>query len=182
MRISDLLVPLIAAGFVSVLGAGCGNGGGTSTGTGGSATSGTGGGGGSGGTSAGTGGASAGTGGAVGATGGTPGTGGAIGTGGAKSTGGTTGTGGSGAMTSGCGATPPALGASNPQMISVTDSTGALTQRQFYVSIPSDYDPSKSYRVIFAWHYAGGSAATLAGTGYSGGYYGVQPKLPEAIL
>jgi len=27
----------------------------------------------------------------------------------------------------------------------------------------------------------GGSAATLAGTGFSGGYYGVQPKLPEAI-
>jgi predicted esterase len=156
------------------------NGGGTLSGTGGNATSGTGG------TNSGTGGSVA-TGGTVGATGGTPGTGGtkstgsATGTGGAKSTGGAIGTGGSGAMTSGCGVTPPALGASNPQTINVTDSTGAVTARQFYVSIPSDYDPTKSYRLIFAWHYAGGTAATLAGTGYSGGYYGVQSKLPQAI-
>ena len=77
--------------------------------------------------------------------------------------------------------TPPTLGPSNPQTINVTDSKGTVTARQFYVSIPSDYAPSKSYRVIFAWHYAGGTAATLAGTGYSGGYYGVQSKLPESI-
>ena len=158
MRVCNLLVPMIA----SVLVAGCGNGGGTSTGTGGSATTG------SGGANAGTGGGQA-TGGAVGATGGTPGPGGA------------TGTGGSGTVTSGCGATPPALGPSNPQTINVTDSKGTVTARQFYVSIPSDYAPTKSYRLIFAWHYAGGTAAALAGTGFGGGYYGVQPKLPQAI-
>jgi poly(3-hydroxybutyrate) depolymerase len=84
-------------------------------------------------------------------------------------------------MSSGCGMTAPALGPSNPQTINVTDSKGTVTARQFYVTLPSDYDPTKSYRLIFAWHYAGGSAATLAGTGFSGGYYGVQPKLPEAI-
>ena len=157
MRISTLLATVLAAGFVSALGAGCGNGsGGTSTGTGGSATTG--------------------VGGAGGGTGGSLATGGAVGP-----TGGATGTGGSGTVTSGCGTAPPALGASNPQTINVTDSKGTVTARQFYVSIPSDYDPSKSYRVIFAWHYAGGTAATLAGTGFSGGYYGVQPKLPEAI-
>ena len=184
MRVSRLLAPVMAAGFVSLLVGGCGNGSsGTSPGSGGSLA----------------------TGGAVGATGGTPGTGGATATGGAKGTGGVTGTGGatatggakgtggvtgtggatatggSGVVTSGCGAPAPALGASNPQTINVTDSAGAVTARQFYVSIPTDYDPSKSYRVIFAWHYAGGTAATLAGAGYSGGYYGVQPKLPEAI-
>jgi predicted esterase len=154
--------------------------GGASTGTGGAATS-------TGGSSA-SGGAPAtgdatGTGGKV-ASGGTTGSGGKAGTGGTTGQGGSsgaTGTGGSGAMSSGCGATPPALGPSNPQTLNVTDSKGTVTARQFYVSIPSDYDATKPYRTIFAWHYAGGSAATLAGTGYSGGYYGVQPKLPEAI-
>ncbi|HVZ86619.1 MAG TPA: PHB depolymerase family esterase, partial [Polyangia bacterium] len=86
-----------------------------------------------------------------------------------------------GATSSGCGMTAPALGPSNPQTITVTDSTGASAARQFYVSIPADYDPTKAYPLVFAWHYAGGTAATLAGTGFSGGYYGVQPKLPEAI-
>ncbi len=176
MRVTPMFVRLVLAGFVSALATGCGNsGGGTSAGTGGSASTG------SGGAKTGTGGGSAtGTGGGS-ATGGTPGTGGATATGGAKSTGGAPGTGGSGTMTSGCSATPPALGPSNPQTINVTDSKGTVTARQFYVSIPTDYDATKAYRLIFAWHYAGGTAATLAGTGYSGGYYGVQPKLPEAI-
>jgi polyhydroxybutyrate depolymerase len=181
MRVSPIFFRLILAGLVSALAIGCGNSG-TSSGTGGSSSTG---GAGTGTGGAGTGGGNAtggtpGTGGGT-ATGGTPGTGGATGTGGTTSTGGGTGTGGSGSMTSGCGATPPALGSSNPQTINVTDSKGTVTARQFYVSIPSDYDPTKSYRLIFAWHYAGGSAATLAGTGFSGGYYGVQPKLPEAI-
>jgi polyhydroxybutyrate depolymerase len=183
MRARWVLVPLVITGFLSLATAGCGNSsGGTSSGTGGTASTGTGG------AKAGAGGSSA-SGGAPGS-GGTLSTGGAIGTGGKASTGGATGaggapgTGGSGAngtMTSGCGATPPALGPSNPQTINVTDSSGAATARQFYVSVPGDYDPSKPYRTIFAWHYAGGSAATLVGTGFSGGYYGVQPKLPEAI-
>jgi polyhydroxybutyrate depolymerase len=171
MRVRRVLVPLVVTGFVALAVGGCGNSnGGSSSGTGGSASSGTGG-------------AKTGTGGGS-ASGGAPGSGGETGSGGATSTGGATGTGGSGAngtMTSGCGATPPALGPSNPQTINVTDSSGATTARQFYVTIPGDYDPATPYRLIFAWHYAGGSAATLAGTGFSGGYYGVQPKLPEAI-
>jgi poly(3-hydroxybutyrate) depolymerase len=158
MRVSRVIVPLIVAGFVG----GCGNSsGGSSSGNGGNSASG----------------------GATGS-GGLSASGGATGTGGATATGGATGTGGSGAggtMTSGCGATPPALGPSNPQMLNVTDSKGTVTARQFYVTLPSDYDATKPYRTIFAWHYAGGSAATLAGTSYSGNYYGVQPKLPEAI-
>jgi polyhydroxybutyrate depolymerase len=161
MRVSRVIVPLVVTGLVSFGASGCGNSGGTSSGTGGS-------------TSTGTGGAQTGSGGITAS-------GGVTGTGGISATGGTTGTGGSGAMTSGCGATPPALGTSNPQTINVTDSKGTVTARQFYVSIPSDYNPATPYRLIFAWHYAGGSAATLAGTGFSGGYYGVQPKLPEAI-
>jgi polyhydroxybutyrate depolymerase len=162
MRVCRVLVPFVVVGLGSLAAGGCGNSNaGSSSGTGGSA--------------------SAGTGGATTGSGGVSTTGGATGTGGVSTTGGATGTGGSTTMTSGCGATPPALGPSNPQMLNVTDSKGTVTARQFYVSIPSDYDSTKPYRTIFAWHYAGGMAATLAGTGYSGGYYGVQPKLPEAI-
>ena len=166
MRVSRVLVPM-ALGLVSLAAGGCGNSG-SSAGTGGAT--------GNGGSSAS--GGTTGTGGK--ASGGTSGTGGSVSTGGTTGSGGATGTGG-GAMTNGCGATPPALGPSNPQMLNVTDSKGTVTARQFYVTLPSDYDPTKPYRLIFAWHYAGGSAATLAGTGYSGNYYGVQPKLPEAI-
>lgn len=175
MRARRVLAPLVITGVISFVVAGCGNssGGGSSSGTGGSASTGTGG--------AKTGaGDSPASGGTTGS-GGAPSTGGAPGTGGKASTGGATGTGGGGAMTSGCDATPPALGPSNPQTIDVTDGSGATAARQFYVTIPSDYDPTTPYRLIFAWHYAGGSAATLAGTGFSGGYYGVQPTLPEAI-
>ena len=155
MRLTPGLVPLAVVGFA--LAGGCGKGGdGASAGSGGAT---------------GTGGHATATGGATGTGGGT-----APGTGGGAAAG-TSG----GATSSGCGMTAPALGPSNPQTITVTDSTGASAARQFYVSIPADYDPTKAYPLVFAWHYAGGTAATLAGTGFSGGYYGVQPKLPEAI-
>jgi polyhydroxybutyrate depolymerase len=178
MRVCRVLVPLVVASFAALAGSGCGNNGSSSSGNGGSTSTGTGGQTASGGAT-GTGGVPT-TGGATG-TGGKVSTGGTTGGGGATTTGGATGTGGSGAMTSGCGATPPALGPSNPQMINVTDSKGTVTARQFYVSLPSDYSATTPYRTIFAWHYAGGTASALAATGYSGGYYGVQPKLPAAI-
>jgi polyhydroxybutyrate depolymerase len=96
---------------------------------------------------------------------------------------------------SGCGVAPPAVGPSNPQTINVTDNTGATIPRQFYVSVPSNYDPSRPYRLIFAWHYYSGSASGLAAIDSGGapdaatttgpppvpGYYGVQPLLPDAI-
>jgi polyhydroxybutyrate depolymerase len=100
-----------------------------------------------------------------------------------------------GTAKSGCGVAPPAVGPSNPQTINVTDSTGANTARQFYVSIPNNYDLSTPYRLIFAWHYYSGSAsglaaidsgdapdaATTTGPPPVPGYYGVQPLLPDAI-
>ncbi|HVY41308.1 MAG TPA: PHB depolymerase family esterase, partial [Polyangia bacterium] len=106
------------------------------------------------------------TGGSPGATGGTPGA---------------AGGGGPAVMSAGCGMAPPALGTANPQTINVTDDKGTAASRTFYVGLPSDYAPTKAYPVIFAWHYAGGMASTIAGTGYSGKYYGVQPLLPQAI-
>jgi dienelactone hydrolase len=96
---------------------------------------------------------------------------------------------------SGCGVSPVTVGPSNPQMIDVTDSTGAVAARQFYVLILSNYDPSKPYRLVCAWHYYGGNAAVPAALDSGGvpdaaasagpprvpGFYGVQPLLPDAI-
>jgi polyhydroxybutyrate depolymerase len=43
------------------------------------------------------------------------------------------------------------------------------TQRMYILKLPADYDPSKPYKLIFTWHYLGGSAATIARN-----YYGLE--------
>jgi len=60
---------------------------------------------------------------------------------------------------------------------------GTTMSRQFYFALPTGYAPTKAYRLIFAWHYAGGSAMTIASTtgGGVGRYYGMQPVLTDAI-
>jgi polyhydroxybutyrate depolymerase len=84
-------------------------------------------------------------------------------------------------MTAGCSATTwPQGGTANPQTIDVTNG-GTTMSRQFIFAVPSDYTPSKKYPLVFAWHYAGGSAAGIAGTTFGGRYYGIQPLLPQAI-
>ena len=45
--------------------------------------------------------------------------------------------------------------------------------REYILSVPSNYDPSHPYVLIFAWHPWGGSAQQVAGTGNSG-YYGLK--------
>lgn len=107
----------------------------------------------------------------------------AVGTGGAGTTGsGSTGAGGTDggvAPSSGCNATSwPTV---SPQMINVTDSRGNSLARELYFSLPSGYDSKQPLPLVFAWHYAGGQASTIAGTGFSGHYYGVQPLFPNAI-
>ena len=167
---SRALLWLAVLGIVSVIATSCGNGGssggsGRTSGTGGQAGAVTG--------TTGTGGAAPGTGGA------TPGTGGAAG----RATGGSTATGGGGALTStGCGMTPPALGTANPQMIDVTDNKGNVATRTFYVGLPGNYAASTPSRLIFAWHYAGGQASQIAGTGFAGNYYGLAPMLPAIYI
>lgn len=47
--------------------------------------------------------------------------------------------------------------------------------REYIVAVPSDYDPSKPYRLVFAWHPWGGSADQVAGMG-ANGYYGLQSQ------
>lgn len=183
MRVPHVLVPLVIAA-----GAACGSSSGTMSKLPGTA--------GAGGAAAGQGGASAGTSGTgvagraggAGTSGGKAGTNGVAGTNGAAGTNGSAGTNGgaagtSGASTAGCGlASPPAVGAANPQTINVTDSKGTTTARQFYVSLPTGYDSSQPTRVVFAWHYAGGSASALIASSYGGSFYGIQPLLPNTIF
>jgi polyhydroxybutyrate depolymerase len=150
-------------------------------------------------------GAAAGTGGtgaAAGAGSGGAGTAGATGTGGtAGETGGTPGAGGTpsdsgrppspsdagpiavdAGTTAGCGAaTWPTGGTANPQTLNVTNN-GTTTERQFYFAVPATYTSSRPYRVVFAWHYAGGTAVMVAGTGGGPGrYYGLLPILTDTI-
>jgi poly(3-hydroxybutyrate) depolymerase len=94
-----------------------------------------------------------------------------------------TGTGGAPAMT-GTGGTDTAIDMPPPEMSS---GCGAGTwpeskrysimvadlSREYIVKVPDGYDPSKPYKLIFAWHYLGGSAQGIAG-GFGGGYYGLE--------
>ena len=154
---------------------------------------------GSGGTNAGTGGTTAGTGGIVGtggvnvgsggatATGGRGGavgnTGGRGGAGGAKSAGGTNGTGGTsgatGGSAGGTGAAVPSAGCG--QATTLKSGTATIdvsgTSRTYILQIPSNYDPSKPYKLIFGFHWLGGSASDVAsGTIIGGAYYGLSSR------
>ena len=97
----------------------------------------------------------------------------APGGGGTTATGGTTGAGGAMAS-SGCGMAAPA---SMRYSIDVSGMT-----REYILSVPSNYDPTHPYILIFAWHPWGGSAMQVAGTGNSG-YYGLKGSSSnQAIL
>ncbi len=161
----------------------------------------------SGGNGSGAGGVNASMGGATGSGGATPG---GSGGGGGKTSGGTggttsagsggapmTGAGGAGArdagpgpgstdagMTAGCGAaTWPMGGTASPQMLDVT-AGGTTMSRQVIFALPAGYTSGRAYRVVFAWHYAGGTAATIAGTGGGGigRFYGLQPLMADTIF
>lgn len=105
----------------------------------------------------------AGSGGVGGEAGGVAGTGGVGG-----EAGGMAGTGGAPAMSAGCGK-------------SDTPGSGTFTidvdglEREYIVKIPDGYDASHPHRLIFTWHYLGGSAAGIAG-GFGGGYYGLESR------
>jgi poly(3-hydroxybutyrate) depolymerase len=130
-----------------------------------------------------------GTGGSTGQGGSPKATGGASGVGGQTGKGGSPGTGSGGAAgASGAGGAVASSGChasswptASPQMLNVTDSKNNTVARQFYFALPSGYDASKPFPLIFAFHYLGGSASTIAGSGYTGHYYGIQPLLPNAI-
>jgi poly(3-hydroxybutyrate) depolymerase len=49
------------------------------------------------------------------------------------------------------------------------DMTSAGIKREYIVYIPSNYDPSKPYRLVFAWHCMGSSDTGAVSSGYYGG-------------
>ena len=145
--------------------------GGSSTATGGAgmATGGASSGGSSGkGTGGASGGAAPGNGGSVAAGGSQVGGKGGASAGGGKGDAGASSGGSGGAMSSsGCGTAAPKSGRFS------IDVGG--TMREYILAVPSDYDASKPYRLIFGWHPLGGSAQQVAGNGNSG-YYGLQSQ------
>jgi poly(3-hydroxybutyrate) depolymerase len=92
--------------------------------------------------------------------------GGGAGTAGAGATAGSAGTAGSGgdagsAGSIGCGST------ATPESGRFTiDVSG--TSREYIIDVPDDYDSSQPYRLVFTWHWRGGSAQIVANDGYYG--------------
>jgi poly(3-hydroxybutyrate) depolymerase len=186
-----------APGSGGTTGTGGGSQTGGQTGSGGSIVSGSGGAPGSGGATgsggaAGTGGASGSTGtggsgqagrggtGAGGAVGGRGGGGGTGGRGGASGTGGTGGSGGSGmAMRSpGCGMTPTLTSGTR------TIQSGGQN-RSYILRIPDNYDNNNAYRLIFAYHWRGGTMQDVDGGGSSGAawsYYGLRAQANNSTI
>jgi predicted esterase len=120
----------------------------------------------------------------VGTGGDTSGTAGTVATGGEVSAGGetsgTAGTVGTGGETGGGGDTSPGCGSDNTTSpCGERGTTCSLdidgTERTYYVELPSSYDPSTPYPVIFQFHPWGGSAeGSLT-------MYGLKSKIPDAI-
>jgi polyhydroxybutyrate depolymerase len=124
--------------------------------------------------SGGKGGGRPGTGGA-GTTGGNPGS----GTGGAAAT--TGGSGGASATTAGCGKTTWPMTNDQSGSTPYTLPINGL-DREYYVNVPAAYNASQPARVVFAWHWRGGNARNITGSGsFGGGYYGLKAKIADAI-
>jgi poly(3-hydroxybutyrate) depolymerase len=152
-----ILIGVTAAGL-----SGCGSGASTPSGTGGSAPSGAGG--------SGTGGSDA--------TAGTTGTGGTAGTA-AGSAGATAGAGGSAGGSTGTGGATPSTGCGTSTTLqsgrASIDVSG--TAREYILALPSGYDASHAYRLIFGFHWSGGVAMDVASGQIIGGpYYGLQSR------
>ena len=77
-------------------------------------------------------------------------------------------------MSPGCGAmgSPP----SGPQTIDVDG-----TMREYITRIPANYDASKPYKLVFAWHGLGGTAMQIAG-GFGGGFYGLATRAMDGVI
>jgi polyhydroxybutyrate depolymerase len=55
------------------------------------------------------------------------------------------------------------------------------TPRDYIVKIPDAYDTSKPYKLVFAWHGLGGTAAQIA-SGFRGGYYGLETRAAGSTI
>ncbi|OAL06294.1 alpha/beta-hydrolase [Phaeosphaeriaceae sp. SRC1lsM3a] len=82
------------------------------------------------------------------------------------------------ATSAGCGKTPTLT--SGTKSINVNGKT-----RQYIIRVPNNYDKSKPYKLIFAFHWRGGSMTDVAGGGSDGAawaYYGQQKKAGETAI
>jgi poly(3-hydroxybutyrate) depolymerase len=50
--------------------------------------------------------------------------------------------------------------------------------REYILDVPSDYDPNKPYKLVFAWHFRGGNAQGIA----DGGYYGLKTLANQSAI
>ena len=87
-----------------------------------------------------------------------------------------------GAPSAGCGAAPPAAACDSVAAGACSITVNGMP-RQYFLALPADYDPQKTYPIVFAWHWSTGTAADLLApaTSYGGSFYGVQPLMPEAL-
>jgi polyhydroxybutyrate depolymerase len=118
------------------------------------------------------------------ATGGVPNTGGSRPTGGAAGLGGAVGTGGNanvaGASNStGCGTTTLPAACNTSTTGPCTLNVGG-TDRQYFVVLPANYNPTTPYPIVFLWHGASTTAQMYIGGGPIA-YYGIRTGLPNAI-
>ncbi len=108
------------------------------------------------------------------ATGGMAPTGGAKATGGASVTGGSSSAGGASGAT-GCGMTnypAPCSTSGSPCSMNVNGTT-----RTYYVKLPSNYNASQAYPLVFEFHYLGGTAEQI----FNDSIYNVRPNFANAI-
>jgi len=101
-------------------------------------------------------------------------------TGGASSSGGSSAAGNTSVSTpsSGCGKTPTLTSGSK------TMQSGGQS-RQYMISIPSNYDKNHAYRLIFAFHWNGGTMNDIDGGGTSGAawsYYGLKAQANDSTI
>jgi poly(3-hydroxybutyrate) depolymerase len=51
------------------------------------------------------------------------------------------------------------------------------TAREYILKLPSNYDPNTAYKLVFGWHWRGGTAENVANGGLGGGaYYGLEKQ------
>jgi poly(3-hydroxybutyrate) depolymerase len=82
------------------------------------------------------------------------------------------------ANSAGCGKTPTLT--SGVKSITVNGK-----QRQYTIRVPNNYNKSKPYKLIFAWHWRGGSMNDVSTGGSDGAawaYYGQQKKAGETAI
>lgn len=75
---------------------------------------------------------------------------------------------------SGCGAEAPESGRFDIDVDGLT--------REYILRVPDNYDSSRTYPLVFTWHPWGGSAEQTAGSGFGGGYYGLQSAAGDATI